>query len=124
MPYAGVTKIRGDLNRFQHKPNGIQQLKLETVRLSFSGMFETGCESQLLPSGEAPILATVHDIPESLVCGDYHDYGFFVAFRLVVHCIETGGLPTWKSFGLLQPVSNQPQDRVTAGSCWAHVETF
>ena len=27
-------------------------------------------------------------------------------FKKVVHCSETGGLPTWKNFWLLQPVSN------------------
>ena len=29
-------------------------------------------------------------------------------FRLVAHCGETRGLPTWKNFWLLQPVSNHP----------------
>ena len=30
-------------------------------------------------------------------------------FKKVVHCSETGGLPTWKNFWLLQPVSNHPR---------------
>ena len=29
-------------------------------------------------------------------------------FRKAVHCSETGGLPTWKNFWLLQPVSSHP----------------
>ena len=30
-------------------------------------------------------------------------------FKKAVHCSETGGLPTWKNFRLLQPVSSHPQ---------------
>ena len=29
-------------------------------------------------------------------------------FGNVVHCSETGGLPTWKKFRLLRPASNHP----------------
>ena len=28
-------------------------------------------------------------------------------FKKVVHCSQTGGLPTWKNLWLLQPISNQ-----------------
>ena len=38
-------------------------------------------------------------------------------FRKVVHCSETGGLPTWKKFWLLQPVSNHPRkDNLTVST--------
>ena len=36
--------------------------------------------------------------------------------RKVVHCSDTGGLPTWKKFWLLQPVSNHPQKDNPTGS--------
>ena len=49
-------------------------------------------------------------------------------FKEVVHCNETGGLPIWKNFWLLQPVSNHPQkDNLTVstvGSSSAGVETL
>ena len=39
--------------------------------------------------------------------------------RKVVHCSETGGLPTWKNFWLLQPVSNHPRKRQpNSFNCW------
>ena len=38
-------------------------------------------------------------------------------FKKVVHCSETGGLPTWKNFWLLQPVSNHPRkDNLTVSA--------
>ena len=49
-------------------------------------------------------------------------------FKKVVHCSETGGLPTWKNCWLLQPVSNHPRkDNLIVsivGSHSAGVETF
>ena len=40
--------------------------------------------------------------------------------RKVVHCSETGGLPTWKNIWLLHPVSNHPRkDNLTVSTnCW------
>ena len=38
-------------------------------------------------------------------------------FKKVVHCNETRGLPTWKNFWLLQPVSNHPRkDNLTVST--------
>ena len=49
-------------------------------------------------------------------------------FRKVVECSEIRGLPTWKNFPLLQPVSNNLQkDKLivsTIGSDYASVDTF
>ena len=38
-------------------------------------------------------------------------------FRKVVHCSETRGLPTWKNFWLLQPVS-LPKKQPNRFNCW------
>ena len=38
-------------------------------------------------------------------------------FKKVVHCSETWGLPTWKNFWLLQPVSDHPRkDNLTVST--------
>ena len=42
-------------------------------------------------------------------------------FRKVAHCSQTGGLPTWKNYWLLQPVSNHPpQDNLTVSIVGSH----
>ena len=41
-------------------------------------------------------------------------------FRKVVHCSETGGLPAWKNFWLLQPVSNHLTNNLTVSAVGSH----
>ena len=42
-------------------------------------------------------------------------------FRKVVHGTETGGLPTWRNFWLLQPVSNHPRkDNLIVSTVGSH----
>ena len=39
-------------------------------------------------------------------------------FRKVVHCIESAGLPRWKNFWLLHPISNHPKRQPNSFNCW------